>query len=168
MRIFVLWSLFFVLSPAARADDAALPVYLPERIQKALLTGLFERKAFTFERAPATECTRKDLDRMTVFRCKVSVGQLQFDGAGNGSEQATPSLHFTGLTVFYNSLSVTPAKMLREYIFSGTWTETIAGVSRSTALRWTIHRWGDDATFYHGFLELPDWGSSARLVANVP
>jgi hypothetical protein len=166
MKVFAIWSFVLVLSPTARATDATPPVYLPERIQGALLSGVLDRQPFVFERGPASECTRKDLERMTVFRCSVAGGQLRFEGAESGSADITPSIHFTGVTVFYKSLKA--GETLREYYYTGVWTETVGGVTRSTPMRWALWRWSDEAPLYYGYLELSDWGYSVRLVAKAP
>lgn len=164
-RFVAVWPLFFVLSPvSAFTADGVPEVFLPDRVGGVLLTGPLERKAFHFAPPKVRECERTEVVKMVVFRCKASGGQLLLEGGP--PTNPGPTLDFTGVTVFYK-----PQKnggVLREYHFSGTWTETVAAAVRTTPMKWSLWRSSDRAPAYHGYLELVDWGYSVRLLAAVP
>ena len=165
MRIAV----FATLALASFHAVGAIPeVFLPETVRGALLTGPLDRQPFLFTPAKPTDCERTEAMKMVLYRCKASGGQLRLESAGGmrAASATTPTVNFTGVSVFYK-----PQKnggVLREYHFTGTWSENLAGAERSSALKWVLYRWNDQAPEYIGFLDLADWGYSVRAVGAAP
>lgn len=160
------WILPVALCAAGPALAASPEVFLPEIVRGVLLTGPLERSPFQFTPAKPEECERSEVMKMVLYRCKASGGQLQLSPAAGGGKRSTPTVNFTGVKVFYK-----PQKngdVLREYHFQGRWTETVAGASRTTPVRWVLYRWNDQASEYLGFLELSDWGYTARALGVAP
>jgi len=163
MRITAFFTLFMTLLPAAKAAEVTPPVFLPESVRGVLLTGPLIRKPFVFHSGLVSQCERAEVLRMVLFRCKASGGQLQM--GTEGTAETAPKIDLTGVNVFYKTQK--SGEVLREYHFLGTWTENVAGATRTTPVKWVLYRPGDSASEYLGFLEL-GWGYSVRVVAAAP
>jgi hypothetical protein len=165
VRVLAVLPFFFLSSFGAHAADLSPEVYLPETVRGVLLTGPLERKGFQFAPAKVQECERTEVLKMVLYRCKASGGQLRIDAGTGGTKGSDPKIDFTGVNVFYKTQK--DGSVLREYHYLGTWTETVVGAAKKTAFKWVVWRWNDAAPDYHGFLELSDWGYSARLLGDV-
>lgn len=149
----------WVWATPVHAADVVPETYLPDRVQGVFLTGLTERTPFGFTAPKPSECERKEVGKLVFLRCKASGGELRLEGT---SDEA-PSIHFTGVNVFYKPTA--SGGVLREYHFAGFWTEKAGAGTRTTKLALVFYRWSDTAANYYGFVELADWGYSARLLA---